>query len=1097
MKTIIVYIATVAFISLVSSDAVWAQATAQISGTARDQSGAVLPGVEVTATQTETGIARNTVTNEAGLYVLSNLAIGPYRLEATLPGFRSFVQSGIVLQVNSSPVINLVLEVGQVSEQVEVQANAALVETRSSSVGQVVENTRILELPLNGRNVTDLITLAGAAVQTDVPMPKNFAGSNYISAAGGLGFGVEYTLDGARHINFVSGTSMQMPFPDALQELKIETSGMTAQHGVSAAVGGVTKSGANEFHGDLFEFVRNDLFNARNYFATTNSTLKRNQFGGTIGGPILKNKLFFFAGYQATTTRQDPADTRSFIPTPAMMAGDWTAFASPACNASRAISLKAPFFNYRIDPALYSQPAMNMLNRILPKAPTPDECGQVTYGLMNVSNEGQLVGRMDFQWTASHSLFGRFVRNTLDNPPAYKFTPTNLLTASGTGYDNVARSIAFGDTLLIGPSIVQSFRIGANIVDTWRIGNAFFSYCNVGIKTYCGYAPTYTSFSISGGFGMSSNNVSDNKFHPHTYSFNDDVSVVRGTHQWSFGGGLTRGTYSSKADFVAAGTMTFNGQETGLGMGDFMLGKVSTLVMGTPNDSLALKQNFLSMYATDSWKTKPRLTVNYGLRWEPYLPQAMKVGAVLNFDENRFHNGIKSTVYRNAPAGWYYPGDPSAPTGNLVADKRWAQLAPRLGFAWDVNGDGKTSIRASYGYSYNFVNAQWREDTVGSAPWGNRTSLQSVPLEDPWRDFPGGIPFPLIKGADARFSAYSNMQSTSFNVKTPATSSWNLSLQRQIGSDWLLSATYIGTETTHLWSQRQINPAVYIPGSSTTANTNQRRRFSLERPADGQLMAFVSDTDYGATQSYDGMLLSVQRQAGHGVTLNANYTWSHCIGDYADVNSQGPAADETYSDPNNRRGDRGDCLGERRQSFNFTGLADSPKFSNPALRTIVSGWRLSGIYTLASGIPFTVITGSDRSLTAVGLGSANNQRVNQVLPNIYGDRSGRPLTNYLNPDAFALPALGTVGNIGRNSVRGPKTWSFDMALSRSLPIRESQRVELRIEAFNVTNSFRPGNIATQGTSGSGAFLSLASNTFGQIRNALSPRILQFALKYVF
>ena len=355
----------------------------------------------------------------------------------------------------------------------------------------------------------------------------------------------------------------------------------------------------------------------------------------------------------------------------------------------------------------------------------------------------------------------------------------------------------------------------------------------------------------------------------------------------------------------------------------------------------------------------------------------------------------------------------------------------------------------------------------------------------------------LISRNAKTLRALKSAPGTSFSVKTPATSSWNLSLQKQIGSDWLFSGTYIGTETTHLWTQRQINPAVYIPGSSTTANTNQRRRFSLERPADGQLMAFISETDYGGTQSYNGLLLSAQRQAGHGVTLNANYTWSHCIGDYADVNSQGPADDETYSDPGNRRVDRSDCLGERRQSFNFTGLADTPKFSNPALRMIVSGWRLSGIYTLASGIPFTVITGSDRSLTAVGLGSANNQRVNQMLPNIYGDTSDRPLTNYLNPAAFALPALGTVGNIGRNSVRGPKTWSFDMALSRSLPIRESQRVELRIEAFNVTNSFRPGNIATQGTSGSGAFLSMATNTFGQIRNALSPRILQFALKYVF
>jgi hypothetical protein len=1111
MKRAFLCLTMVGLISVLSCGAAWAQATAQISGTARDQSGAVLPGVDITATQTETGITRTTVTNETGLYVLPNLAIGSYKLEAGLPGFRTFVQTGLVLQVNSSPVVNVVLEVGQISEQVEVQANAALVETRSSSVGQVVENARILDLPLNGRNVADLITLGGAAVQTDIPMPKNFAGSNYISAAGGLGFGVEYTLDGARHVNFVSGTSMQMPFPDALQELKIETSGMTANHGVSAAVGGVTKSGTNDIHGDLFEFVRNDLFNARSYFATKSSTLKRNQFGGTVGGPILKNKLFFFAGYQGTITRQDPSDARSFIPTAAMMAGDWTAFASPACNTGRQIALRAPFVNNRIDPAQYNKVAVNILNRVLPKTPTPDACGQVTYGLRNVSDEKQMVGRVDYQWTMNHAIFGRFVRNTLDNPPAYESSPNNILTASGVGYLNTSNSIAFGDTYLIGPNIVQSFRAGANIVDVWRIGNAYFSYCDVGVKTYCGYAPTYTNFSITGGFGLSSNNVDDNKYHPHTYSFNDDVSIVRGNHQYSLGGGLTHGNYTSKSDFVAAGTMTFNGQDTGLGMGDFMLGKVSSLVMGTPNDQLVLTQNSIAMYATDTWKIKPKVTLNYGLRWEPYIPQVMSQGSVLNFSEDRFHQGIRSTVYKNAPLGWYYPGDPGAPTGNSVANKKWAQFAPRAGFAWDVNGDGKTSVRMSYAYSYNFVNAQWREDTVGSAPWGNRTSITSVTLDDPWATFPGGIPFPLVKGAEARFSAYSNMQSTPFDVKTPTTSSWNLSVQRQLGPNWMLSASYIGTETSHIWSQKALNPAIFIPGNcqagqfgltaagpcSTTANTNQRRRFSLERPVDGQLMAFVSDTDAGGTQSYNGMLLSVQRQAGRGITVNTNYTWSHCIGDYADVNSQGPAADETYSNPTNRRADRGDCLGERRQTLNFTGLAETPRFANNTLRIVASGWRLSGIYTRSSGAPFTVITGSDRSLTSTGLGSANNQRANQVLGDPYKDRSGRPLTTYLNPAAFALPALGTVGNVGRNTVRGLPTWSFDMALSRSLPIRETQRIELRFEAFNVTNSFRPGSIATQGTSGSGAYLSLATNTFGQVRNALDPRILQFALKYVF
>src|SRR5437016_10006330 len=298
MKRTVFVSTIVLFISLIACAGVWAQATAQIGGTARDQSGAGLPGVEVKATQTETGITRTAVTNETGSYVLPNLVVGPYRLEAALPGFRTYVQSGIVLQVNASPVINIVLEVGQVAEQVEVQANAALVDTRNSTVGSVIENERILELPLNGRNVTDLITLAGGAVQPASTSRNFVAGSPMLSVAGGSGFGVEYTLDGANHISFMSGTTMLMPFPDAMQEFKVEASGVSAQRGSPSAVSAVTKSGTNQLHGSLFEFVRNDLLNARSYFATSKSTLKRNQYGGTIGGPVIRNKLFFFGAYQ-------------------------------------------------------------------------------------------------------------------------------------------------------------------------------------------------------------------------------------------------------------------------------------------------------------------------------------------------------------------------------------------------------------------------------------------------------------------------------------------------------------------------------------------------------------------------------------------------------------------------------------------------------------------------------------------------------------------------------------------------------------------------------------------------------------------------------
>src|SRR5262245_8669364 len=319
MKRIVLGLLVTLFGSAISCASAWAQATAQASGTVRDQTGAVLHGVEVTATQTETGISRTAITNETGSWVLPNLAVGPYRLEAVLPGFRTYVQTGIVLQVGSSPVIHVVLEVGQASESVEVQANAALVETRNVSVGEVIENERILELPLNGRNVQELITLAGGAVQTGTTSQQSLQGIPVISVAGAFESATSYRLDGAIHIINYDNNSLPLPFPDALQEFQVETGVRSARSGrnAGAEVNSVTKSGTNEFHGNTFWFVRNDLLNARNYFATKGSTLKRNQFGGTLGGPIFKNKLFFFGGYQGTIVRQDPSDVRSFVPTAA------------------------------------------------------------------------------------------------------------------------------------------------------------------------------------------------------------------------------------------------------------------------------------------------------------------------------------------------------------------------------------------------------------------------------------------------------------------------------------------------------------------------------------------------------------------------------------------------------------------------------------------------------------------------------------------------------------------------------------------------------------------------------------------------------------
>ncbi|PYS00830.1 MAG: hypothetical protein DMG12_16685 [Acidobacteria bacterium] len=418
-------------IFLLSCASVWAQSsTAQINGTVKDQSGAVLPGADVTATQTATGAKRSAVTDETGSYTLTNLPIGPYTLEMALPGFRTYVRSGIVLQVNDNPVVNAILEVGQVAETVEVQANAALVETRSTGVGQVIDNQRVLELPLNGRQATELIFLAGMATPTAgaglVSNVRNYP-TVAISVAGGLATGMTYVLDGGTHNDPYNNLNLPLPFPDALQEFKVETSALPAQYGhhSSAAVNAVTKSGTNEFHGDLFEFVRNGALNARNAFALTRDNLKRNQFGGTIGGPIVNNKLFFFAGNQTTIQRSTPSDSIMYVPTPAMLAGDFTAITLPACNtAGKQINLALPFVGNRISPSSFSPAAIAILKQ--PGFPTTaDPCGAIRYGRRAGSNEYITLGRVDYQASNKHSLFGRYLQARFDQPTDYD--PKNLL----------------------------------------------------------------------------------------------------------------------------------------------------------------------------------------------------------------------------------------------------------------------------------------------------------------------------------------------------------------------------------------------------------------------------------------------------------------------------------------------------------------------------------------------------------------------------------------------------------------------------------------------------------------------------------------------
>ncbi|MGE3843649.1 MAG: carboxypeptidase regulatory-like domain-containing protein, partial [Vicinamibacterales bacterium] len=447
----------------------WAQSTAQINGIVTDDSGGVLPGVTVVAIQTETGARREAVSDETGAYTLANLPLGPYRLEATLAGFRTFAQTGIVLQVNSNPQIPVQLQIGSLEETVTVESSAPLVETRTAAVGSVIDNEQIQALPLEGRNPTSLIVLAGAAADTGAPTSRSMTTSRGIAITGGQPFAVAYLLDGAAFNNVLDGLNLPLPFPDALQEFSVETSSQNATNGRqgSGTVSAVTKAGTNAFHGDVFEFTRNHRFNATSPFAGRDRVtgerlgdgLSRNQFGGVIGGPIARDRMFFFGGHQETRANQTPADIITFIPTAAMLAGDFTQIASAACNARGAVTLRAPFADNRIDPSLLSPAAVAIAKRL---PTTTDPCGQITYSRQLKPREAQSIGRVDWQIGQNQSLFARYIRTITKYDPAFANSPDNILvngTSGGGGRDSSSQSFALGYTQVLSSTTVNNIRL--------------------------------------------------------------------------------------------------------------------------------------------------------------------------------------------------------------------------------------------------------------------------------------------------------------------------------------------------------------------------------------------------------------------------------------------------------------------------------------------------------------------------------------------------------------------------------------------------------------------------------------------------------------
>ena len=1111
MKRLSMQLLVVMLMCLGCCAGVFAQATSQISGTVTDASGAVIAGAHVAATQTNTGISRTAISDANGVYSLPNLPLGPYRLEVKKAGFTTFVQTGIILQVGTGATVNPVLKVGAVTQSVQVEATAPMVDTTSTGVGQVLNSQSVVDLPLNGRQVTQLITLAGASNPVpagfntqsqsgNLNTSKNYPNEALVSVGGGMLNGTTYLMDGGTYNDPFNNLNLPTPFPDAIQEFNVQTSALPAQYGQHSggAINIATKSGTNQFHGDAFEFVRNSAFNANDYFAGASDGLKRNQFGGTIGGPIKKNRVFFFVGYQGTLIRQHPSGFNAVVPTASELAGNLQNYESQCFHTPQTLSSR-----------YYTN---NVLNYAVPSVVTkfasyfpvgPEPCGNVTYSIVNNQNEHMGIAKVDYQINSKQSLFVRYFATHELQPSSYAGTQ---LSVTNAGTDDTVSSLVLGHTYLISTAMLNSFHFTFNVSGVTKFQVPIVNPTDLGVQGMYTSPPPfnhYSNINISGDFQSAGGFATPGLVNTKTWQLADDFSWTKGSHQLQFGFSFIRPTQTSTFCVFCNGWFDFTGNATGSAMADFIAGAPFLMVqLNISHDNENWRS--LGIYAQDSWKINSRLTLNYGLRWEPYLAGSFPNNQVTHFNMSDFVNNVHSTIYPNAPAGTLYPGDSGFQTGARPNYTTWNNWAPRIGLAWDPTGGGKTLIRASYGILFDMPHTLFYYNYAAQPLWGDAVALvlPSGGFADPWQGYAGGSPFPVTQNATTPYPFYSTYETVPLHVHNTYAEQWNLTVQRQLGAAWVLKASYLGNNMIHLWTDQELNPGLYVPGNcvagqyglraagpcTQASNVNQRRLFNTLNPSQGPYYATYNYLNDGGTGSYNALLLSAEHRFSSHFSILANYTWSHCIADPQTTELSGPI----YTNPNNRRFDRGNCnLVDVHHVFNLSAVLQSPHFSSRTLQSIAGNWRLSPIVSAHTGSYFTVTTGVSDPVTGIA-----GQRPDQKLSNPYCVPKGPNC--WVNAAAFAVPVINTFGNEGVNNLEGPGFFDVDFALSRRFPITERQSIEVRWETFNVENrvNFLNPGVASFAASGT-ADTSLNSSTFGQIHSDVAPRIMQFAIKYSF
>lgn len=1099
------------------------QITASIRGTVVDVSGAVLQGASVTAKQTETGFTRTATTDRTGAYVLLELPIGHYELTVEGNGFQKYLQQGITLNVNETATITVHLAVGAETQQVAVTADAQMIQDTVTSLGKVVLEREIVDLPLDGRNFSQLGTLQPGVVPLTPGLKE--AGS---SLREGQSYAVNgqrpesnnFLIDGANNFNGVDGGFVLKPPVDAISEFRILTHNASAEFGNSlgSTTNIVTKSGTNRVHGALWEFLRNDAFDAKNYFAQTTEPLKQNQFGATIGGPIRKDKTFFFAFYEGFRNRQgEPAGAT--VPSVKERSGDF----SELCNAAQGESFNSAGFCSnpahqlallvtnpptafpfnQLPPPFLNSFAQNLLS-LFPLPNSGLNTFNSTQTKRDDSDEGGL--RIDHYLSVNDALNFRYMISDDTG-----FDPLSPAGASVPGFpigeNHRAQDFVAQETHTFTPSMVGVLRFSflrnkflfgerTNHTPPSALGFTYQPSLDVAVGPPFIQVNGYTTVGdpITGPRNSFEN----------VYDYSGSLSWVRGRHELKFGGGFEHQHINVLQGIATNGFFVVAPFPLSDAFASFLVGQPVFFLQGRGDFGRGINGKSLNGYVQDTYKATSRLTLNLGLRYD------------LPFPYTEIHNrqtlwipGRQSTVMPNAPEGLLYPGDKGVPAGLIPTFKK--AFAPRVGVAWDPTGSGNWLVTSAYGIFYEpYYTGQGGplQSPISAPPYLQTEQISLSPSQplnfaDPYN----GNPPP----ANSFATPLTNL-TLAPNLPLPYTQDWDLNVQRSLSKDLLLEVGYVGTKGTKLPRFVEGNPAVYIPGVdssgnpiSTTDNADQRRLYSGCTLADPPSTCKFSSTGLIsgiANSSYNALEASLQQRFSHGISFLASYTYSKAIDDVSSFNISGSGSiqvageNDLAQNPFNLAAERGPSLFDARHRFVFSYQWSLPFWQQQQgwYQHALGGWQLNGIVTAMSGTPFTVFDSRDVSEQGgapeiTGFSANRPDLVAGQNPNA----GPRTVGAWLNADAFVRinpdpnSPVQQFGTAGRNIALGPRYTNWDFSASKNIRVAESKELQFRAEFFNIlnhTNFHLPNS-------------DISSPTFNQILAAEPPRLVQFALKFLY